>query len=138
MINMPYEDIVSKLKEKSGLSDKEIEKKVKEKLDSLSGLISKEGALHIIANELGVKLEMTSGPVQIKNLLAGMRNVESAGKVTQKYELREFQKGERKGSVASLMINDGTGAIRVVFWNDQTEQFKKINEGDIIKLEDMD
>lgn len=136
MMNMPYEELLKKLQEKSGLSKDELEKKVKEKLESLSGLISKEGAAHIIANELGVKLqEEAAGTVPIKNLLAGMRNVETAGKVTQKYDIRMFDKGDRKGSVANLLMNDGTSTIKVVFWNDQTEKFKEIEEGDVLKVE---
>ncbi|MBU1976305.1 MAG: hypothetical protein KKG59_07935 [Nanoarchaeota archaeon] len=134
-MNIPLQDIISKIKENSGLTEEEINNKIKEKLESLSGLISKEGAAHIIANELGVKLVQTEGTVPIKNLLAGMRNVEVAGQVTQKWEVRQFSKGERKGSVASLVIADSTGSIRLVFWNDQTDNFVKINEGDILKIE---
>ena len=85
MIQMPYEDVVAKIKEKSGLSDSEIENKVSQKLEQLSGLISKEGAAHIIANELGVKIfEQVSGKLQIKNILTGMRDVETKGKAESK------------------------------------------------------
>ena len=56
MIKIPYEDIISKIKSGSKLSEEEIEAKIEAKLKQLSGLISKNGAAHIIANELGVKL----------------------------------------------------------------------------------
>ncbi|MBC8501033.1 MAG: hypothetical protein H8D38_04695 [DPANN group archaeon] len=135
MITIPLADIKEKIKEQSSLSEEEINKKIQAKLDQLSGLISEEGAAHIIANELGVKLVTPGEKLQVKNILAGMRNVEVTGKVTRKYELREFSTEKRSGKLASFIISDETGFIRVVLWNDQTDKFVDINEGDIIKIE---
>src|SRR3989339_2176741 len=105
MLQMPYAEIVEKIKEKSDLSDADIQAKVDEKLEQLSGLISKEGAAHIIANELGVKLfEQISGRLQIKNVLSGMRNVEVLGKVTDIYDVREFNTSNRQGKVGNFII----------------------------------
>ncbi len=135
MIQMPYEDVVAKIKEKSGLSDSEIENKVSQKLEQLSGLISKEGAAHIIANELGVKIfEQVSGKLQIKNILTGMRDVETLGKVTQVFEVREFIRQERVGHVGSFIIGDETDSIRVVCWGDKAQAVNEIKEGDIVKI----
>ena len=135
MIKIPKHIIIEKIKEKAGLSDREINTRVKDKLDQLSGLISEEGALHIIANELGVKILEDPGKLQIKNVLAGMRNVELTGKVTNIYEVRTFEKDNRKGKVGSFMIGDETGVIRVVAWNDKADILNKIKENDIIKIE---
>ena len=89
MLKVPKDMLIEKIKEKSGLTDKEIETRVKDKLDQLSGLISEEGALHILANELGIKIFDDPGKLQIKNVLAGMRNVELIGKVIKIYEVRD-------------------------------------------------
>lgn len=135
MIQMPYEDVVAKIKEKSGLSDSDIEEKISKKLEQLSGLISKEGAVHIIANELGIKLfEQVSGKLQIKNILAGMRNVETVGKVTQVFEVREFIREESVGHVGSFIIGDETGTIRVVCWGEKAKAVNEIKEGDVVKV----
>ena len=135
MIQMPYEDVIAKIKEKSGLSDSEIESKITNKLEQLSGLISKEGAAHIIANELGIKLfEQVSGRLQIKNILAGMRDVEAVGKVTNVFEIREFMREESIGHVGSFIIGDETGTIRVVCWGDKAQAINDIKEGDIVKV----
>jgi len=135
MIKIPLSDIISKIKEKSGLSEAEINSKIDKKLDQLSGLISREGAAHIIANELGIKLfEQTAGKLQIKNILAGMRNVETLGKIQRKFELREFQTENRAGKVASLVIADETGSIRVVMWGNQADKINEIKENDILKI----
>jgi hypothetical protein len=134
MIKIPKEMLLSKIKEKAGLSDKEIESKVKDKLDQLSGLISEEGALHIIANELGVKVLEDAGQLQVKNVLAGMRNVELSGKVVKIYEVREFNRDGKPGQVGNFLIGDETGVIRVVAWNDKAKLLGQLNEGDTIKI----
>jgi ssDNA-binding replication factor A large subunit len=133
MMSMPLPEIIAKIKADSGLSEEEINKRIKQKLEILSGLISKEGAAHIIANELGVKL-VQEGAVQVKSLLAGMKNVEVTGKIVTKYELREFGNAERKGKVASALLGDETGIIRVVFWNDQADRFEELKEGDVVRI----
>ncbi len=136
MFNIPYEKIIEKIKEKTNLSEEEIENRIKEKINQLSGLVSKEGAAHIIANELGIDLfEKFIGKLEIKNILEGMRNVEVVGKVIRKFEIKEFERSDgNKGKVGALILADETGSIRVVFWNDQINLFEKINVGDILKI----
>ena len=136
MIKLPFNDIVAKIKEKSGISEEEINSKVDEKLKQLSGLVSKEGAAHIVANELGVKLfEAVSGKLQIGNILAGMRDVETVGKVQQVFGVNEFQRKDgTPGKVASSVVGDETGTIRIVGWGSQADNVGKLKEGDITKI----
>jgi ssDNA-binding replication factor A large subunit len=135
MINIPIENILMKLKE-SGLSEDDIEKKIKQKMDQLSGLISREGAAHIIANELGIKVvEKTSGRVKIKDVFTGMRNVEAVGKVTNVFDVREFQRSDGNSSkVGSFIIGDETGTIRITCWGNQADNVLKIKQNDIVKI----
>lgn len=56
MEHLPLNEIIDRIKKDTNLSDKEIEKMISKKVEELSGLISKEGAAEIIANELGAKL----------------------------------------------------------------------------------
>lgn len=135
MIKMPYEQIIAKIKDSSGMSAEEVEEKVRQKMDQLSGLISKEGAAHIVANEIGVKL-IASGKLKIKDILSGMRSVETVGKVTQVYELREFVTNGREGKVGSFLMGDDTGVIRVVLWGSNAEQLKELKEGTVVKIID--
>ncbi len=136
MIKMPLSEIIEKLKASSGMSDEDINNKIKDKMDQLSGLISKEGAAHIIANEMGVQLIPVGGALQIKNILPGMRSVETQGKVTRIFDVREFQSGERQGKVGSFFIGDETGQIRITCWHDQTKSMEGLKEGDIVKVMD--
>ncbi|MBT4823689.1 hypothetical protein HN695_07030 [Candidatus Woesearchaeota archaeon] len=134
MINIPYDVVIKKITEKTGTSQAEIEIKIKQKMEQLAGLISKDGAAHIVANDLGVKLMEQGGPVKINEVYANMKNVETQGKVTKKFNLYEFQRGETTGKVASFFIGDESGQIRITLWHDQTKEFDNIKEGDIIKV----
>jgi replication factor A1 len=135
MMRIPYEEIVAKIKTSSSLSEDEIRAKVEAKVKQLSGLVSKEGAAHILANELGIQLiPQTSGKLEIKNVLSGMRDVELVGKVVSVFEPKSFNSNGREGKVASMTIADPTGQMRIVLWNTQADSASKIRQGDIVKL----
>lgn len=133
MIKLSYDDILEKLKEKGGLSETEVEAKVKAKMDELSGLISKDGAAHIIANELGINLmDDYTGKVKINKLLPGMRSVEVLAKVRAVYEIREYTNDRGAGKVGSFLIADDTGITRAVCWQDVADKMKELKEDDVI------
>ncbi|MBI3034486.1 DUF2240 family protein [Candidatus Woesearchaeota archaeon] len=135
MLRIPFEEIVAKIREKSGLDEQEITQRVDSKVKQLSGLVSREGAAHILANELGIRLfEQTSGRLQIKNILSGMRDVEITGKVISLSEVKSFQTNGRDGKVASILLADESGQVRIVLWNEQANNAPKIKAGDIIKI----
>ena len=133
MIRIPYAEMVAKIKEKAGLSQEDVEAKVDDKLKQLSGLISKEGAAHIIANELGIKLVEPGG--KIKDIYVGMRNVEVNAKVQQVYEVREFaRKDGSAGKVGNFLVGDETGMMRVVCWGDKADTLNKLAPDVIIRI----
>ncbi|MBW2994189.1 hypothetical protein KY315_02080 [Candidatus Woesearchaeota archaeon] len=133
MIRIPYAEMVAKIKEKAGLSQEDIEAKVNDKLKQLSGLISKEGAAHIIANELGVKLVEPGG--KIKDIYVGMRNVEVNAKVQQVYEIREFARQDGSaGKVGNFLVGDETGMMRVVCWGDKADTLNKLAPDVIVRV----
>ncbi len=137
MIRIPIEEVISKIKTKTGLTDDQIEEKIKQKLDQLSGLVSREGAAHITANELGVKLyEQVSGRMKINKLLTGMRSVEIIGKVMQIFEIREFQRNDGLGMVGSFIAGDETGTTRIVCWGEKAKILKELKPDIVIKIID--
>ena len=128
MIKIPFETIISKIREKTGLTEEEIDNKITEKLKQLYGLISKEGAAHIVANELGIKLfESVSGRLEIKNIMPGMRNVETVGKVMQIFEAKGFITENRSGKVGSFILGDETGTVLLTTIR-STSLFDRLNE----------
>lgn len=134
MINIPLEKIIEKITEQTDLKEEEVQQKIDAKLEHLSGLISKEGAAHIVANELGVKLMQTEGVLKIDNLMAGMRDVELNCKVIRKYDLRTFENAKGQGKVFKFLVGDDSGVTMVVLWNDKTDLEKNFKEGDTLKL----
>lgn len=135
MIDIPYEEAVLKIAQDAGITEREVESRIKEKLAELSGLISKDGAAHIVANELNVQLIRPQQPGQnlkIKELKPGMRSVIVSGRVVQKWEIKSFEKNGKTGRVANLLIGDETGVIKLVFWNDQVDVFEELKPQDIL------
>ncbi|MFH1332265.1 MAG: OB-fold nucleic acid binding domain-containing protein [archaeon] len=137
MLRITYDEIVKRIKEEKGLSDAEISTRIDAKLKQLSGLISREGAAHIVANELGLKLypDINKKRYKVKEMIEGLRVNELVAKVVRKYEVREFKRDSRQGKVASFFVADETGSIRIVLWDtNHIEKFEKFNEGDVIKI----
>tara|TARA_Y100000310_G_scaffold340693_1_gene437372 strand:+ start:5027 stop:6025 length:999 start_codon:yes stop_codon:yes gene_type:complete len=138
MVSMSYDQILSMIEKEKGLSKEEIESRIKDKLNQLSDLISKEGAAHIIANELGVKLyDASSRTIKVKDLNPMLKGFEIAGKVLRLYEIREYNTGMRKGRVANMFIGDETGSCRITLWDEnQIQEIAdgKVKEGDIVKI----
>jgi len=134
MIKIPLSQIIETIKSKANISEDEIRDRIRQKTEQLSGLISEEGAAHIIANELGIRILEQSGKLKIKNVLVGMRSVEVLGKVTKLFEVREFKKDDRTGKVGSFIIGDETGSIRITCWGSQADSIRDISEGDTVKI----
>ena len=136
MIQQKYEFIVGKIAAATNLSRQEIERKVELKLRELQDLISKEGAAHIIANELKVQLFDNSPKVlKVKDVTAGMNAITLTGRVLVVYEPRSFTSGQRTGRVLNLMIGDETGAVKVVCWDENLcGDLSKLKLGDILKI----
>src|SRR3989344_2083604 len=139
MFGLNYEQIISKIQEEKGIPIEEIEKKVEAKVKSLSDLISREGAAHIVAHDLGVKVfvEPKKRKLKIKDLIAGLSSANIVGKVVALYGVRSFKNEQREGRLATLLLGDESGVIRLVFWDDtfitQIEN-GKIREGDILSI----
>ena len=141
MIGLSFDDIVQKICEVKGGSEDEIRSRVRDKLNKLSGLISNEGAAHIVANELGVDLFEIIRKIGLKinKIVPGMRGVGVAGKVLKSYGVRSFKKENREGKVGSFLLGDETGMMRVVLWDINHIKLMEENdlkEGIILKLTD--
>lgn len=133
MYRIPFSEIKEKIIASGKMSEEEFEAKVKAKINDLSGLISQEGAAHIIANELGITIAQKEGErVQLGKLASGMNNVSCLVKVIQKWEIREFDKGSYQGKVCSLLVGDETNSCRFTLWNDQVDDIVSVKEGDLL------
>jgi len=132
------EDILSEMEKNTKFSRKQLYEKVKNKHEELSGLISMEGAAHLVARDLGVSILIPDKrELKIKDLVNGMRNISIKGRVIQISDKREFdRKDGSKGRVCNLIITDGTGEVRVPLWDKQVNMLDegKLNEGNVIHI----
>jgi len=128
---MDFNELLQKIIEKTGSSQDEIQKKILEKQQELSNLVSKEGAAYIIAKELGLDVfPKVKRRLEIKNVVPKIRDLRLSGRVIKIFESREFKgKNGKKGKVASIILGDETGNIRLSLWDDQTNIIEKLNPG---------
>lgn len=131
------EAIIARICKHAGVSEEEVRRRVEEKQDELSGLISEEGAVYIIARELGLNLlkESKKG-LKIKNLVSGLRSVDLVAKVVGVSDIREFEREGKAGKVANIMLGDETGMVRLSLWNEETEAVTSgaVKTGDVLQI----
>jgi replication factor A1 len=72
--------------------------------------------------------------LKIKELRNGMKRLDIEGKVTDKSETREVTSRFKNETykVASAVIADETGTVKLTLWNEQIDQ---VNVGNIVKIE---
>ncbi|NHJ40479.1 MAG: DUF2240 family protein [Asgard group archaeon] len=142
-LNMPYEEIVEKIVNESNLSKEEVIKKINDKVDELGGLITHDGAAHIIARDLEINLYNSQQiekpkPTKINELISGMNNVTVTAMIKHAYEPNLFTRNNdgSQGAVQNIHLVDKTGYCRLVLWDDQIRQFNDmgVSRGDIIRI----
>jgi len=129
---MDFNELLQKIIEKTGSSKEDAEKKILEKQQELSNLVSKEGAAYIIAKELGLDVfpKQTKRRLEIKNIVPKIRDLKVTGRVVRIFDTREFKgKNGKQGKVASIILGDETGNIRLSLWDDQTNMIEKLATG---------
>jgi len=132
---MNLEEIKEQIKKKAGLSEDAINKKILEKQRELSNLVSKEGAAYIIAKELGLDiLPKVKRRLEVRNIVPGIRSLNLSVRVVNIFEPKEFETKGRKGKVASVILGDSSGTIRMSLWDDQTEIVEKLEPGMAVEI----
>ena len=132
-----YETIINKIIEATQLPRVDIEIKINQKLKDLQDLISKEGAAHIVANELKVKLFdiSVSKSFKVKEIQAGLNSINLICKVLNVNDIRTFKRNNHEARVGSILVGDETGTLKVVVWDEKLiDSLKDLKQGSIIKL----
>ncbi len=76
---------------------------------------------------------------KIKDLETGTQHVNLLGKVMSISNVKKFtSKKGREGKLANLILADNTGRIRVVFWTENIKLLDKFQEGDVVKINDVE
>ncbi|MEX2738746.1 MAG: OB-fold nucleic acid binding domain-containing protein [Candidatus Wukongarchaeota archaeon] len=73
---------------------------------------------------------------RVVDLDAGMRDIDTVGKVTEIGKVSNYTKKDGSmGRVASIRIGDETGIIRVTFWDERVDEILDFKEGVTILIE---
>jgi len=143
MSEMKAEAYINKIIESTGLTRKEIQNMVEDKKKELKGLISEEGALFVIARELGVDVKeenkdlMKDIDIFISDITYNMKNINITGRIKEIYNVNKFNKADGGiGYVGSFLLHDKTGDIRIVLWDDQINVFNEDNfqQNEMVKI----
>lgn len=137
MINLPLDEIKDKILDQTELDEDTLDEQISTKLDQLSGLISEEGAAHIVANENDVELTDEEDTLKIDNLASGMQGINIPGRIVQAYELQTFENDRGEGQYAKFLFGDETGVTMVVMWGDTATNISKLDEDDVVMLKDV-
>jgi replication factor A1 len=140
---MKTEEYVNKIIEDTGLTRKEIQNLVEDKKNELKGLISDEGALFIIAKELGVDIKgenkdlLKEIEIFISDITQNMKNITLYGRIKEIYKVNSFERNDgSKGYVGSFLLHDNTGDARIVLWDNQVNIFTESNfeKNELVKI----
>ncbi|MBY9020379.1 MAG: DUF2240 family protein [Candidatus Lokiarchaeota archaeon] len=140
---MKTEAYINKIVEDTGLSKKEIQSLVEEKKEELKGLISDEGALFVIAKELGVEVSsenqelLNEIELNVSDITLNMKNIVLVGRIKDIFNLNSFKKSNGDdGYVGSFQLQDNTGDIRIVLWDDHVNVLKdeRFEKNEIVKI----
>ena len=114
-----------------------IERLEKEKMKT-GGFISDKTLLRMIAAEFNVEFshdKALTPRLSIRDLIPSLNDITLVGRVVAVFPPKAF-KGRKSGKVASLLVVDKSGILRVVLWNDKTSlmQSGEIKVGQVIRF----
>jgi len=109
------------LKNKPEITRDQIMERIQEKKrDVGAGFLTDQGALFLIAGELGVQLrQMTSTDLTLKDIYAGANDITIVARVLAVYPVSEFKKKDGGvGRYRRLSLFDKNNVARLTIWDD--------------------
>jgi replication factor A1 len=135
---LSLDEILEKLEKSTGYTKQQLYDKILKKQMELSGLVSLEGAAHLVARDLNVNLlKEKKRRLEISNIIDGMKSVDTIGRIFNITKPVEFERKDgSKGKVVNLYVGDKTGFVRVALWDKQVSLIEdgKLNVGDVVEI----
>ena len=97
---------------------------VEQKKQESHGLLSDEGAVRLVAQQLSISALPSSdiGDQSISSVHSGLNNSTITGQVIMVGEVREFQRSDgSQGKVLRMSVGDSSGKITCVFWDQMAD-----------------
>jgi replication factor A1 len=126
---MTLEEIVEQiLSSRSDLKRKEVLEMIQKKKSEAGDFLTDETAARIVASELGVesRKKPLSLEIKIQDLVSGLGDVTVTGKIVALYPPKVFTRRDMtEGKLASILVSDSNGTLRVVLWDDKVDLVEK-------------
>ena len=126
-----FETLIGELlQQKPELSRDEVLRRIEEKKQTVgAGYLTDQGALFLVAGELGVSLRKgdASSDMTIKDLYIGANDVTVVARVLAVYPVATYNKKDGgKGKYQRLSLFDGKSSVRLTVWEEGLEQVEKL------------
>ena len=135
-----FEELISKLLEKvPELSRSVIEERINEKKEKVgAGYLTDQGAIFLVAADLGVSLEQTqNAEVAIKDLYIGAKEVTLESRVLNISPTKQFTKKDGSSfSLRTITVYDNNSTASVKLWDEKANLpgLEESKPGDLIKI----
>jgi len=135
-----FEELISKLLEKvPELSRSVIEERITEKKDKVgAGYLTDQGAIFLVAADLGVSLEQPQKTeVELKDLYIGAKEVTLQSRVLNISPTKQFTKKDGSSfSLRTITVYDNNSTASVKLWDEKANLpgIDELKPGDLIKI----
>ena len=135
-----FEDLLSKLLENAPeLSRSVIEERISEKKDKIgSGYLTDQGALFLVASDLGISLqESQKTEIELKDLFVGAKEVTLQSRVLNLSPAKQFTKKDGTPFfLRTMTVYDSNSRVSVKLWDEKATlpEIENLKPGDLIKI----
>ena len=135
-----FEELISKLLEKvPELSRSVIEERINEKKEKVgAGYLTDQGAIFLVAADLGVSLEQSQKTeVELKDLYIGAKEVTLQSRVLNISPTKQFTKKDGSSfSLRTITVYDNNSTASVKLWDEKANLpgIDKLKPGDLIRI----
>ena len=135
-----FEELLSKLLDSAPeLSRSVIEDRIKEKKDKIgSGYLTDQGALFLVASDLGISLEESQKTeIELKDLFVGAKEVTVESRILNISPTKEFTKKDGTPFLLRTMtVYDSDSTVSVKLWDEKANLpgIENLKPGDLVKI----
>ena len=135
-----FEELLEKIQEqKPELTKEDIDDKIKQKKEKIgSGYLTDQGALFLIASDLGISLKQTlKVEMGLKDIYVGAKDVSIESRVLNISPTKQFSR--KDGSpflLRTMTVYDNDSAVSVKLWDEKANLpgIEELKPGDLIKI----
>ena len=135
-----FEDLLSKLLENAPeLSRSVIEERIAEKKKKIgSGYLTNQGALFLVASDLGISLQQSQKTeIELKDLFVGAKEVTLQSRVLNLSPAKQFNKKDGTPFfLRTMTVYDANSRVSVKLWDEKATlpEIENLKPGDLVKI----